>query len=129
MQAFGITAVSPTALSDSLFFLACALRMVRKVAECYGHRPGITTTAHLLRRLLIEAGTLGAAELVTSTVSQHVGGALLEHIAASAAEAVYAAQRMARLGIITMGMCRPVPFKKNEAPSLSSLIEHLVSRG
>lgn len=128
VQAFGITAVSPTALSDSLFFLACGLRMVRQVAECYGHRPGVTTTVHLLRRLLIEAGTLGAADLVTSTAIQHLSGAALEHVAKSAAESLYAAQRMARLGIITMGMCRPIPFKTNEAPSIPSLMKHLVSR-
>lgn len=127
-QAFGITAVSPTALSDSLFFLACGLRMVRQVAECYGHRPAVTTTAHLLRRLLIEAGTLGAGDLAI----QHVSAVLdvvpvLKHVATGAAESVYAAQRMARLGIITMEMCRPIPFKTNEAPSIPSLIGHLVS--
>ena len=128
LQAFGVTAVSPTAFSDSLFFLACSLRMVRGIAECYGHRPGVAATAHLLRRLLLEAGTLGAADLVTTSLVQHLGGAALEHFAASAAETLYAAQRMARLGIITMGMCRPIPFRKDEAPGIAALLEHLIRR-
>ena len=128
VQAFGITAVSPTALSDSLFFLACGLRMVRQVAECYGHRPGVATTTHLLRRLLIEAGTLGAGDLAIQHVSALVDAVpVLKHVATGATESLYAAQRMARLGIITMGMCRPIPFKTNEAPSIPSLIGHLIS--
>jgi uncharacterized membrane protein YcjF (UPF0283 family) len=33
---------------------------------------------------------------------------------------------MARLGLVTMGMCRPIPFRPNELPGiLSSLIGNL----
>src|SRR5262249_11915353 len=39
LRAFGITAISPTALSDAAFFLACGVRMVRGIAAAYGHRP------------------------------------------------------------------------------------------
>jgi uncharacterized membrane protein YcjF (UPF0283 family) len=35
---------------------------------------------------------------------------------------------MARLGTIIMGVCRPVPFQKGEAPSISSLIQHVITR-
>src|SRR4029077_11463428 len=38
-RAFGITAISPTAVMDVLFFIACSVRMVREIAACYGHRP------------------------------------------------------------------------------------------
>jgi putative membrane protein len=41
---------------------------------------------------------------------------------------VYAAQRMARLGLVTMGLCRPTPFRQNELPSiLSTLIGNLLA--
>ena len=49
-------------------------------------------------------------------------------IAAGAAESSYAAQRMARLGLVTMGLCRPVPFKPDELPGItSSLIGNLLA--
>ncbi len=129
-RAFGIGAVSPTAVTDALFFLACSVRMVREIAACYGHRPTALATAHLLRRLLVEAGKLGAVDLAGATLSQHIGGAIAERVAARAAESVYAAQRMARLGLATMGLCRPVPFRPNEIPGiLSSLIGNLFAQG
>src|SRR5450759_2916592 len=128
-RAFGITAISPTAITDALFFIACSVRMVREIAACYGHRPTAFATAHLLRRLVVEAGKLGAVDFAGATLTQHLGGAVAERVATSAAECIYAAQRMARLGLVTMGLCRPIPFRRNELPGiLSSLIGNLFAR-
>ena len=128
-RAFGITAVSPTALTDAVFFIAMSVRMVRGIAACYGHRPTAAATAHLLRRLVVEAGRLGAVDLAGMTLSQHLGGAIAERVAANTAESMYAGQRMARIGLVTMGMCRPVPFPSHEVPGLfSSLIGNLFAR-
>ena len=128
-RAFGITAISPTAVTDALFFIACSVRMVREIAACYGHRPTALATAHLLRRLVVEAGKLGAVDFAAATLSQHIGGAVAERVAASAAESMYATQRMARLGLVTMGLCRPIPFRQNELPGIfSSLIGNLFAQ-
>ncbi|MDI1347596.1 MAG: DUF697 domain-containing protein [Pseudolabrys sp.] len=127
--AFGITAVSPTAMTDVLFFVAMSVRMVRGVAACYGHRPTAAATAPRVRRLLTEAGQLGAGDLAGMTLTQHIGGALAERIAANTAESMYAGQRMARIGLITMGMCRPVPFLPEEVPGMfSSMVGNLFAR-
>ena len=128
-RAFGITVVSPTAITDAVFFIAVSVRMVREIAACYGHRPSTLATIHLLRRLVVEAGKLGAVDFAGATLTQYVGGAMLERVATSAAESMYAAQRMARLGLVTMNMCRPVPFRQNEMPGiLKSLIGNLFKR-
>jgi uncharacterized membrane protein YcjF (UPF0283 family) len=55
-------------------------------------------------------------------VTQHLSGAVLEKLAAGGAESMYAGQRMARIGLITMGMCRPVPFQGDEAPGMFSAL-------
>lgn len=128
LRAFGVTAISPTALSDAAFFLACAVRMVRGVAGAYGHRPTAATTLHLLRRLLFEAGKLGAVDLASTTLIEHLGGAAAERFAASAADALYASYRMARLGIIVMDLCRPIPFCGDDVPKLSSLVGNILRR-
>jgi putative membrane protein len=128
-RAFGITVVSPTAITDAVFFIVLSVRMVREIAACYGHRPSTLATVHLLRRLVIEAGKLGAVDFAGATLTQYVGGAVLERVATSAAESMYAAQRMARIGLVAMGMCRPVPFRENEMPGImSSLIGNLFKR-
>jgi putative membrane protein len=128
LRAFGITAISPTALTDAAFFLACGVRMVRAVAAAYGHRPTAATTAHLLRRLLLEAGKLGAVDIASASLVQHLGGAVTERFASSAAEALYAAYRMARLGIIVMDLCRPIPFRADDVPSVGSLVSNVLKR-
>ena len=81
VRAFGITAISPTALTDALFFLACGVRMVRGIAASYGHRPTAATTVHLLRRLVVEAGKLGAVDIASASLVQHLGGAVAERFA------------------------------------------------
>ena len=129
VRAFGITAISPTAMSDALFFLACGVRMVRGIAASYGHRPTAATTVHLLRRLLVEAGKLGAIDIASTTLAQHLGGAVAERLATTTADAMYAAYRMARLGIIVMDLCRPLPFRDDEVPSVTSLVGNVLRRG
>ena len=128
LRAFGITAISPTALTDAVFFLACGVRMVRGIAASYGHRPTAATTIHLLRRLVLEAGKLGAVDIASASLVQHLGGAVTERLATSAADALYASYRMARLGIIVMDLCRPIPFQENDVPSVTSLVGNVVRR-
>jgi len=128
VRAFGITAISPTTLTDAVFFLACGVHMVRAIAAAYGHRPTAATTIHLLRRLIFEAGKLGAVDIASASLVQHLGGAVTERLASSAADALYAAYRMARLGIIVMDLCRPIPFRENEVPSVTSLVGNVLRR-
>jgi len=128
LRAFGITAISPTALSDAIFFLAVGVRMVRGIAASYGHRPTAAATVHLLRRLVLEAGKLGAVDIASASLMQHLGGAVTERFATSAADALYASYRMARLGIIVMDLCRPIPFQERDVPSVASLVANVVKR-
>jgi putative membrane protein len=125
-QAFAINAISPTALLDTLLFAARALRLIREIAEIYGQRPGLAGTIHLLRRLASGAGMVGAVDLVGGILVQQLGGAVMERLSASAAESAYAAQKMARLGIIAMALCRPVDFRPGEVPSLRGLVSGLL---
>ncbi len=126
LRAFGITAISPTALSDALFFLAVGVRMVRRIAATYGHRPTTAATVHLLRRLVIEAGKLGAIDIASTSIAQQLGGAMAERLATTAADAFYASYRMARLGVIVMDMCRPIPFQDDEVPKITAMVTNVI---
>ncbi len=125
-RGFAMTAIAPTTLIDTVLFAVVSIRMVRGIAACYGHRPTAAATMHLLRRLVFEVGKLGAVGLAGMAVTQHMSGAVLERLAADSAESMYAAQRISRIGLITMGLCRPVPFQEGEVPGIfSSLIGNL----
>jgi len=125
-QAFAINAISPTVVLDTLLFAARAMRLIREIAEIYGQRPGMAGTVHLLRRLASGAGLVGAVDIVGGVIVQQLGGAVLERLSASAAESAYAAQKMARLGLVAMASCRPIEFRPGEAPSLSGLVSGLL---
>jgi len=125
-QAFVINTISPTVLLDTLLFAARAIRLIREIAEIYGQRPGLAGTVHLLRRLASGAGLVGAVDVVGGVVVQQMGGAVLERLSASAAESAYAAQKMARLGLVAMVLCRPLEFRPGEVPSLARLVSGLL---
>jgi putative membrane protein len=128
-QAFAINAISPTVVTDTLFFAVRAMRLIREIAEIYGQRPGLVGMVHLLRRLAGGAGLVGAVDVVGGVLVQQLGGAVLERISANAAESAYAAQKMARLGLVAMALCRPLDFGPGEAPSLASLVSGLLKSG
>jgi putative membrane protein len=128
-QTFAINAISPTVLLDTFLFAARAMRLLREIAEIYGQRPGLAGTVHLLRRLASGAGLVGAVDVVGGVIAQQLGGAVLERLSASAAESAYAAQKMARLGLVAMASCRPIEFRSGEAPSLSGLVSGLLRQG
>jgi putative membrane protein len=128
-RAFALTAIAPTALIDTVLFAVLSVSMLRGIAACYGHRPTAAATAHLIRRLVFEAGRLAAIDLAGMTITQHLSGALAERLAADSVHSIYAAQRIARIGLIAMAMCRPVPFQQDEAPNmLSALLESVLAR-
>jgi putative membrane protein len=128
-RAFALTAIAPTALVDTVLFAALSVHMLRGIAACYGHRPTAAATAHLVRRLIFEVGKLAAIDLAGMTIAQHVSGAIAERVAADSVHSLYAAQRMARIGLLAMAMCRPVPFQAEEAPKmLSALLEAVFAR-
>jgi hypothetical protein len=43
--------------------------MVRGIAASYGHRPTAATTIHPLRRLVLEAGKLGAVDIASASLA------------------------------------------------------------
>jgi len=126
----GVSAVVPSALGDALIFGFRGLRLIRNIAEIYGHRPGAAGTLHLFKRLLLGTGTVGSADLVGNTVgglvAQHLSGAMMEKvgekIGTAAAESALAGQRMARIGLFAMRACRPIALARNEEPSIAKLV-------
>jgi uncharacterized membrane protein YcjF (UPF0283 family) len=72
---------------------------------------------------------VGAVDLVGGVLAQQLGGAVVERLSASAAESAYAAQKMARLGIVAMALCRPIDFRAGEVPSLRRLVSGLLKPG
>ena len=122
-----LVSMSPTPVTDTAVFLARASSLITGVARVYGHRPGYAATGSLFRRVIREVGVLAAADVIGDAMSNAAGdllGKALGKITVSAGEGIVAAQRMARLGLLAMAVCRPLPFPDEMKPKLTDLVFH-----
>jgi putative membrane protein len=117
---FGVT-MSPFGVLDADIIVWRGLRMVREIAAVYGFRPGFFARAGLVRRILYTAATQGAADFVADALLSHVGARLAGLLSARVGEGVLSGMRMARLGIVTMAACRPLPFTEEDRASIAKL--------
>jgi putative membrane protein len=123
-----VTAIAPTALLDTAILLWRTVRMIRRVAEIYGHRAGIAGTWLLLRRIATGAAVVAATDVAGNLLVQQFGGALAEMLATKIGEGAVAATRTARIGLYTMQLCRILPFAGEDLPTMRRLLESVLSR-
>lgn len=110
LQAFAVTAVSPSPALDALVFAWRGVRLVRQVAGLHGFRPGIAGTASLLRRVALDAAMVAATDVaVDAAVRALLSSRIAEHVAGEAAAGAVAARRMVLLARATDEACRVLP--------------------
>lgn len=118
-------ALSPFGLLDAGLVIWRGLRMIRDVAAVYGFRPGFLARMRLLRRILGGAALAGGGDFVTDAMLAHAGGRLGGLLSVRAGEGVLTAVRTARLGLVTMEACRPVPFAAADRTTIARLLREL----
>lgn len=112
VQAFTITAVSPSPALDALVFAWRGVRLVRQVAALHGLRPGFAGSIALLRRTVFDAAAVAATDIAVDAAARALlSNRLLEQFAGEAAAGAVAARRMLRLARVADDACRIVPGK------------------
>jgi putative membrane protein len=109
-QAFGLSAISPSASIDALLFSFRGIRLVRQIARAYGLRPHALATWALLRRVMSSASLVAVVDVASGMVGHALlTNPLAEKIVGEVAGAAVAYQRMFRLGRISSAACRLIP--------------------
>lgn len=121
-DAFGLIALSPTPLTDTALFVSRATRLLREVAEAYGHRPTSASLYVLTRRVLADAGIVSLGDFTSDAVANVLGGTLLAKASSMAGEGAVAAQRMARFALLATEQCRPIPFHPDREPGITDIL-------
>lgn len=121
-----LTAVSPLGVLDGFVVLGRNLMTLRAVARLYGVRPGLVGTFGLLKRVLRNVAIAGLGELVTEHAAHGLGAGLLGMLSAKAGQGVTNGVLAARLGLVAMTQCRPVPFEAEEMPRLATVRNELL---
>ncbi|BCG94876.1 YcjF family protein [Mesorhizobium sp. 131-2-1] len=122
-----VTAVSPRALVDVAYVVFEAGRLIRRLSELYGGRPGTLGFFRLARSVLAHLAVTGSIAVGDSFVQQIVGHGLAARLSAKLGEGVVNGMMTARIGIAAMETARPLPFIAAKRPGLSDFLSALTS--
>ncbi|MGE0499417.1 MAG: YcjF family protein [Rhizobiaceae bacterium] len=122
-----VTAVSPRALVDIAYVVFEAARLVRRLAQLYGGRPGTLGFIRLARNVLAHLAVTGSIAAGDSFVQQIVGHGLAARLSAKLGEGVVNGMMTARIGLAAMDTVRPFPFKVVKRPGLGDFLSALAT--
>ncbi len=124
-----VTAVSPRAILDVVFVIAQVVRLVRRIAEIYGGRPGLLGLVKLARSIGAHLAITGGMAVGDSLLQQIVGHGIASRISARAGEGVLNGLLTTRVGLSALAVCRPAPFAVAKPPGVSEVAPFLFSKG
>lgn len=122
-----ITAVSPRAVVDIAYVVFEAGRLIRRLAELYGSRPGTLGLFRLIRSVLAHLAVTGSIAVGDSFVQQVVGHGLAARLSAKLGEGVVNGMMTARIGLAAMETVRPLPFAAVKRPGMGHFVSALAS--
>jgi putative membrane protein len=122
-----VTAVSPRALVDVAYVVFEAGRLIRRLSELYGGRPGTLGFFRLARSVLAHLAVTGSIAVGDSFVQQIVGHGLAARLSAKLGEGVVNGMMTARIGIAAMETARPLPFSGARRPGMGDFLSALTS--
>lgn len=122
-----VTAVSPRALVDLAYVAFESARLVRRIAELYGARPGTLGFLRLARNVIAHLAITGALAASDEFVHQIVGQGLAARLSAKLGEGIVNGMMTARIGIAAIETARPLPFTAVRRPKLSDFLSVLVA--
>lgn len=124
-----VTAISPRAILDVVFVAAQIVRLIGRIAEIYGGRPGLLGLVKLGRSIGAHIAITGGLAVGDSVLQQLVGHGIASRISARMGEGVLNGMLTARVGLSALAVCRPMPFSVDKAPGLSDVAPFLFTKG
>jgi putative membrane protein len=122
------TAISPRAAIDIAIVAWTAFRLVRRLAELYGGRPGTLAQWRLARQVLVHTLITGGMAAGDEVVSQLLGQGLAARLSARLGEGVVNGLMTARLGLAALMLIRPLPFIGAPKPDIRDFAGDLFGR-
>ena len=117
-----VTAISPRALVDIGYVIFESARLIRRLSQLYGGRPGTLGFLKLARRVVAHLTVTGTIAMGDSVIQQLIGHGLASRLSAKLGEGVVNGLMTARIGIAAMDVVRPFPFNSEKRPGVGDFI-------
>lgn len=122
-----VTAISPRAVVDIAYVAFEAARLIRRLSELYGGRPGTLGFFRLARGVLAHLAITGSIALGDGFVQQILGHGVAARLSAKLGEGVVNGMLTARIGLAAMDTTRPLPFHALRRPGMGDFLSALTS--
>lgn len=122
-----VTAVSPRAIVDLAFVAMENLRLIRRMADLYGGRPGTLGFLRLARNVIAHLAVTGSIAIGDGLIQQVVGHGVAARISSRLGEGVVNGLLTARIGIAAIDVCRPLPFTAQTRPTVRDFMGELLA--
>ncbi len=123
-----MTALIPMATLDMALVATRNLTMLRRLATLYGGRPGLFGGLKLARMVMTHIALTGSLALTDTLVQNMLGKGLAGRLSARFGEGAVNGILTARVGIATLGLVRPLPFRATPSPKLSDFAREIFTR-
>lgn len=109
-----LVATSPWVTVDIMLVIWRSMRMMRRIAVCYGLPVSQLSTWRLARHVLRNIALAGGTEAAIGALSDSLLAGVLEKLAARVGQGVGVGLYSARLGHFTLDLCRAVPLQDRQ---------------
>jgi len=120
-----VTTIAPRAILDVAFVAFQAIRLVRRISEIYGGRPGLLGFIRLAKSVAAHLTITGGMAAGDSILQQLVGHGIAAKLSARLGEGVLNGLLTTRVGLSAMAVCRPMPFAALRQPGVSDVAPFL----
>ncbi|GAA4357230.1 TIGR01620 family protein [Kangiella marina] len=120
-EAAAMVALSPLAAADMALVAWRSSKMIEQLSQLYGCPQTALGRFEMTKSVFKNMMLAGASELVADAGVELLGKSLTATISAKAAQGIGVGVLIARMGLQTMRLCRPVPFGKDDKPRLGQI--------
>ncbi|AKE51584.1 YcjF family protein [Kangiella geojedonensis] len=120
-EAAAMVALSPLAAADMALVAWRSSKMIEQLSRLYGCPQTALGRFEMTKRVFKNMMLAGASELVADAGVELLGKSLTATISAKAAQGIGVGVLIARMGLQTMHLCRPVPFGQDSKPRLGQI--------